>query len=97
MSLVYTIADLDVAFRYKWQRNGGSWWAKHWRRMVAEHGFPAPMPGFGDPRWSVAAVRAWIALRGGALPLTEQLKPRVHIETPPASLPFNLDALDKIA
>lgn len=73
--LVYVIADLDELFGFKpqSQKKGGSWWAHNWKRMVAEAEFPAPLPGFFSPRWSVTAVRAWIAVRGGAMPLTMQL------------------------
>jgi hypothetical protein len=85
MSLVYTIAELDVLFGYAPQaggRSGGSWWANNWKRMVRDHRFPPPLPGFGRPRFSRELVDRWAA-NGGA-------------STAPAKveLGFNLDALN---
>lgn len=83
MSLVYTIAELDVVFGYTRQdgeRSGGSWWAKNWQRMVREHGFPAPLPGFGRPRFARGAVDRWVEAGGQARPVSTD--------------GFNLDALN---
>ena len=100
--LVYVIADLDELFGFKpqSQKKGGSWWAHHWKRMVADAGFPAPLPGFFTPRWAVTAVRAWIAVHGGALPLAEQLTGGevVPFNPQPAAAPEiepNLAALER--
>lgn len=35
------------------------WWAKHKRRLVREHGFPGPVPGFPH-HYDSAAVEAWL-------------------------------------
>lgn len=36
---------------------------RKWRRMVAEHGFPAPLPGLGL-RWSLPQIIRWIEANG---------------------------------
>lgn len=95
MTLVYTIAELDELFGYAPQvgphevrppasgrrsRSGGSWWANNWKRMVRDHAFPAPLPGFRRPRFPRELVERWVA-NGGAS------------SAPPQSERFNLDAL----
>lgn len=43
-------------------------------RLISQHGFPKPLPGFRDPLiWSRHAVTAWVKQAGGCA----ELEPRV--------------------
>lgn len=88
---VYTIAELDALFGYAPQKGYGSWWAQNWKRMVRDHGFPSPLPGFGRPRWSRALVDTWANTNGAghAVKIEVATQP-VHVELEP-----NLAALDR--
>lgn len=44
------------------------------RRLEAEHGFPAPVPGLGR-RWNPAAIEAWLAVQAGGMPAQDQVSP----------------------
>lgn len=92
--LVYTIAELDALFGYAPQKGHGSWWAHNWQRMVAEHAFPAPLPGFGRPRWSRALVDRWANTNGADTGEPVKFVVRPEGVRPPELEP-NLAALDR--
>ena len=90
MSLVYTLNELDELFGFKAQPKGGSWWVNHWRRMVNDHAFPAPLPGFDRCRllrWSKELVDKWVANNGSL--------EGAPAEMPPREIKPNLAALDR--
>lgn len=35
------------------------WWYRNGRRLQEQHGFPAPLPGFGMRKWDPRLVEAW--------------------------------------
>lgn len=35
------------------------WFSRHWRKLVAAHGLPEPLPGPGHKRWSAEAINAY--------------------------------------
>lgn len=93
--IVCTISELDMMFGYNAAkgRGYGSWWAHNWRRMVAEHGFPAPLPGFGRPRWSRVLVEKWANSNGRIGQLTAAMQSGG--EAPPPEIEPNLAALER--
>lgn len=57
-------------------RVSAEWWAHNRKRLEAECGFPAPLPGFKRPlKWDPVRVEAWIRSAAAA--------PRVEPTAPP--------------
>lgn len=56
--LTMTLAEVAVALRGEPRRAACDWFYRHWPALVAEHGFPAPLPGLGK-RWSRDQVVRW--------------------------------------
>ena len=68
-------------------RVSAEWWAHNRKRLEAECGFPAPLPGFKRPlKWDPVRVEAWI--RSAAAP------PRTEPTAPPAARDEPLAAED---
>jgi hypothetical protein len=61
-SQVLTIAETAAEVRQSESR-----FRRNWPKLVREHGFPAPLPGFQRCLWSREMVYAWIGT-GGAGP-----------------------------
>jgi hypothetical protein len=55
----------DVA---AWLRHPEAWLRKHKARLERQHGFPAPLPIPGAPRWDPVALRLWAATIQGLAP-----------------------------
>jgi predicted DNA-binding transcriptional regulator AlpA len=59
---VLTCAETAALMRFSRQQ-----WTRNWRVLVAQNGFPPPLPGSGRrPKWSRLRVEEWIEGRDAA-------------------------------